>query len=106
MILSIKIPQKGREKNFKCSKEWQNDKNFQTLSPAIHLEGWARHFEHEYVVKLSKDLIESWKTNKWSQWSLKRSCPLAIESNTKFKSRVGLIETYSDPKWTQKFSET
>ena len=39
MILSIKIPQKRRKKNFKISQELQKDKSFQTLSPAIHLEG-------------------------------------------------------------------
>ena len=59
MILSIKIPQKGRKKNFKFSQESQKLKSFQKLSPAIHLEGWARHFEHEYRIKPSKYLIES-----------------------------------------------
>ena len=39
MHISIKIPQKGRKKNF--SQELQKDKNFLTLSPAIHLEGWV-----------------------------------------------------------------
>ena len=37
MILSIKIPQKGKENNFKFSQELQKDKSFQILSPAIHL---------------------------------------------------------------------
>ena len=56
-MISIKIPQKGRKKNF--SRELQKDKSFQTLSPAIHLEGWGKHFEHEYTNKPSKNLIES-----------------------------------------------
>ena len=30
----------------------------ETLSPAIHLEGWDRHFEQEYIIRLSeKDLV-------------------------------------------------
>ena len=39
MILLMKMPQKGRKLNFKCSQELQKDKNLQTFSPAIHLEG-------------------------------------------------------------------
>ena len=91
MILSIKIPQKRREKNFKFSQEWQKDKSFQALSPAIHLEGWDRHFGHEYIIKSSKNLIESWTTNEWSYCSLKRSFPLSVKSNAEFKPRVNLI---------------
>ena len=33
-------------------------KKFQTLSPAIYIEGWGKHFEHEYMIKPSKNLIE------------------------------------------------
>ena len=51
-MISIKIPQKGRKKNF--SRELQKDKSFQMHSPAIHLEGWDKHFEHEYIIKPSK----------------------------------------------------
>ena len=29
------------------------------VSPAIHLEGWGKYFEHEYIIKPSKSLIES-----------------------------------------------
>ena len=58
-MISSKIPQKGRKKNFKFSQELQKDKSFQTLSPAIHPEGWGKHFEHEYIIKPSKTLIES-----------------------------------------------
>ena len=56
-MISIKIPQKGRKKNF--SKELQKDKIFKALSPAIHLEGWGNHYEHEYIIKPSKNLLES-----------------------------------------------
>ena len=35
------------------------DKSFQTLSPAIYLEERSRHFQHEFIIKLSKNLIES-----------------------------------------------
>ena len=45
-MISIKIPQKGREKSF--SQELKKDKSFQMRNPAIHLEGWVKHFEHEY----------------------------------------------------------
>ena len=55
--------QKGRKKSFKFSQELQKDKSFQTLSPAIRLEGWVKHFEQEYIIKPSKNLLESWKTN-------------------------------------------
>ena len=48
---------KRRKKNF-C-RELQKDKSFQTLIPAIHLEGWGKHFEHEHTIKPSKNLIES-----------------------------------------------
>ena len=82
---------KEKEKNFKFPQECQKNKWFQTLSRAIHLEGWARHFEHEFIIKFPINLIEFWKTNEWSQCFLKRSCPLSIVSNAEFKSRVGLI---------------
>ena len=77
------------------SQELQKDKSFQMLSPAIYLEGWGKYFEHECIIKLSNNLIESWKTNKWwSQCSLGRSCPLSIESNAEFQSRVSLIKIF------------
>ena len=56
-MISFKIPQKGRKQNF--SQELQKDKIFQALSPPIHLEGWGKHFEPEYIIKLTKNLIES-----------------------------------------------
>ena len=58
MVL-IKILQKGREKILNFSQELQQDKSFQMLSPTIHLEGRGKHFEHEYIIKSSKNLIES-----------------------------------------------
>ena len=45
-----------RKKNF--SRELQKDRSFQTLSPAIYIEGWGKHFEHEYIIKPSKNLIK------------------------------------------------
>ena len=75
-------------------KDWEK----RLLSPAIYLEGCGKHFEYEYIIKLSKNLIESWKTNEWSQWSLKRSCPLSIDTNAEFRWRVSLIKTNSDLK--------
>ena len=57
-MMSIKIPQKGR-KNFLKKNFSQKDRSFQTLSPAIYIEGWGKHFEHEYIIKPSKNLIES-----------------------------------------------
>ena len=36
-------------------KDWEK----RLLSPAIHLEGWDKHFEYEYIIKPSKNLIES-----------------------------------------------
>ena len=40
---------KEREKNLKFPQEGHKDESIQTLCPAIHLEEWARHFEHEYI---------------------------------------------------------
>ena len=88
-IISFKIPQKERKKNF--SQKLQKDKNFQTLSPVIYPDGWSKHFEHEYIIKPSKNLTESWKTTEWSQCSLKGSRPLSIECNAEFQSRGSLI---------------
>ena len=76
------LPKEGTRILF-FSQELQKDKSFQMLSPAIHLEGWGKYSEHEYI-----NLLESWKTNEWSQCSLRRSCPLSIESNAEFQSKV------------------
>ena len=48
-MISIKISHRERKKNFKFSQELQKDKSFQMLSPAIHLEGWGKHFKHKYI---------------------------------------------------------
>ena len=90
-IINQNISKKKRKKNFKFSQELQKDTSVQTLSPSIHLGGWARHFEDEYIIKPSKNLIESWKTNEWSQCSLKGSRPLSVESNAEFQTRDSLI---------------
>ena len=64
-MISVKIHQKGRKKILNFSQGLQKDKSLQTLSPSkslnppLHLEGWGKHFEHEYIIKPSKDLIES-----------------------------------------------
>ena len=36
-IINPKYLKKERENNYKFPQEWQKDKNFQALSPAIHL---------------------------------------------------------------------
>ena len=59
LLVSIKIPQKGRKKILNFSQELQKDKSFQMVSPAIHVERWGKHFEHEFIIKPSKNLIES-----------------------------------------------
>ena len=41
------LKKEGR-KILNFSQELPKDKSFQTLSPAIHLEGWGKHFEYEY----------------------------------------------------------
>ena len=51
---------KEREKNFKFPHESQKDMEaYKTLSPANHLEDWARHFKHEYMKNFPKNLTES-----------------------------------------------
>ena len=57
-MVSIKIPQKGRKKNFKFLLKITKCESFQMLSPAIHLEGWGKYFEHEYIIRPSKNLLE------------------------------------------------
>ena len=73
------------------SQELQKDKSFQMLSQTIHLEEWGKYFEHKYIIKPSKNLIESWKTNEWFHCSLKDLVPY----------RLNLNYTKSDPKWTK-----
>ena len=58
-MISIKIRQKEGRKIFNFSQKLPKDKSFQTFSPAIHLEGWDKSFQYEYIIKASKNLIES-----------------------------------------------
>ena len=58
MILSIQNTSK-RIKDKKIKAYLKRIKASKTLSPAIHLEGWAKHFKHEYKIKFSENLIES-----------------------------------------------
>ena len=44
--------------NFKFFSKFTKCKSFQMLSPAIHLEEWGKYFEHEYIIKPSKNLLE------------------------------------------------
>ena len=53
-IINPKYLIKEREKNLKIPKKWHKYESIKTLSPAIHLEEWDRHFEHEYIIRLSK----------------------------------------------------
>ena len=65
-MISIKLPQKGRKKNFKFRSKITKRKKLPARRlvqhPArslVQLEGWGKHFEYEYIIKLSKNLIES-----------------------------------------------
>ena len=101
-VINQKYLKKKKEKNIKFPQEWQKIKPTRRLA---QFSIWARHFEHEYIIKISENKIES-KTNEWSRCSLKRYLTLTIKSNAEFKSRVSLIKTNSDPKLTQKFAQT
>ena len=57
-MISIKITQKERKKNLNFSQELQKE-SFQMLCPTIHLEGWGKYFEHEYIIKPFKNSLES-----------------------------------------------
>ena len=35
------------------------DESLEIPSLAIHLEEWTRYFEHEHIIKLTKNLIKS-----------------------------------------------
>ena len=47
------LPKEGTRILF-FSQELQKDKSFQMISQAIHLEGWGKYSEHEYI-----NLLES-----------------------------------------------
>ena len=68
-IINPKYLKKEREKNLNFPQEWLKDE-VRHIVQLIHLKGWARHFEHEYIIKLSK----------------KGSCPPSVESNAEFRS--------------------
>ena len=68
-IINPKYLKKEREKNLKFPQEWLKDET-RHIVQLIHLKGWARHFEHEYIIKLSK----------------KGSCPPSVESNAEIRS--------------------
>ena len=55
-----------REKNLKFPQEWLKDETRQSPANPSEGKGWARDFEHEYIIMLSK----------------KGSCPLSVESNS------------------------
>ena len=73
-IINPKYLKKEREKNLKFSQEWLKDETKHIIQ-LIYLKGCARHFEHQYVIKLSK----------------KGSCPPSVEPNAEFRSWVSLI---------------
>ena len=51
-IISPKYLKKERGEELKISsQEWLKDESIKTHNPAIHLNGWASHFEHEYNIK-------------------------------------------------------
>ena len=73
-IINPKYLKKERGKNLKFPQEWHKVESIKTDSPAIHLKGRARHFEHEYIIKLSKKI----------------SLPTSVEFNAEFRSSVSL----------------
>ena len=52
-------PERKERRIFNFLKNDKKCKSFQRLSPTFHLEGWAKHFEYEHIIKLSKNKIES-----------------------------------------------
>ena len=67
-IINLKYLKKEREKNLNLQ-DWLKDDTRHTVQ-LIHLKGWARYFEYEYIIKLSK----------------KGSCLPSVESKAEFKS--------------------
>ena len=57
-IINPKYLKKEREKNLKFPREWRKDE-MRHIVNLIHLKGWARHFEQEYIIKLSKRILPS-----------------------------------------------
>ena len=56
---NIYIKKEGREIFLKNCKKIKASRCLVQLSPAIHLEVWGKHFECEYIINPSKNLIES-----------------------------------------------
>ena len=79
-IFNPKYHKKEREKNLKFSQEQLKDE-IKYIVQLIHLKGWARLFQYEYIIKLSK----------------KGSRPRSVESNAESRSWVSLIQTNADP---------
>ena len=50
--INPKYLKKEREKKLKLPQEWLKDET-RHIDQLIHLKGCARHFEHEYIIKLS-----------------------------------------------------
>ena len=67
-IINLKYLKKEREKNLNLQ-EWLKDETRHTVQ-LIHLKGWARYCEYEYIIKLSQ----------------KGSCPPSVESKAEFRS--------------------
>ena len=67
--INPKYLEKERERNLSFPHEWLKDE-VRDIVQLIHLKGWARYFEHEYIIKLSE----------------KGSCPPSVESNAEFRS--------------------
>ena len=55
-IINRKHLKKEMGKNLKFPQEWLKDET-RHIVQLIHLKGWAGHFEHEYIIKLSKDFV-------------------------------------------------
>ena len=56
---NIYIKKEGREIFLKNCKNIKASRCLVQLSPAIHLKVWGKHFELEYIINPSKNLIES-----------------------------------------------
>ena len=72
-IINPKCLKKEREKNLKVFQEQLTDETRHIIQ-LIHLKGWARYSEHEYIIQLSR----------------KGSCPSSVQSNAEFRSQDSL----------------
>ena len=69
-ISNPKYLKKESKKNLKFPQEWVKDETRHNPANPSEGEGWAWDFEHEYIIKLSKE----------------GSCPPSVESNAEFRS--------------------